>query len=109
VLLHVVARNRCIACGSATVFEHPRTGELINRSEEVVQALAEKLLDLRERGGEIVAQQGYGLPIASPQGIDAPQSLHQTRHATPLRFWCENFRHDRPSRPSRPAPSSRAR
>jgi hypothetical protein len=29
---------------------------LIDRSEEAVQALTEKLLDLRERGGEIAAQ-----------------------------------------------------
>jgi hypothetical protein len=38
------------------LFEHPRTGKLIDRSEEAVQALTEKLLDLRERGGEIAAQ-----------------------------------------------------
>lgn len=55
-LLHAVARNRCITCGTATMFEYPRTGKLIDRSEEAVRALTEKLLDLRERGGEIAAQ-----------------------------------------------------
>lgn len=55
-LLHAVARNRCIMCGTATLFEHPRTGKLIDRSEVAVRALTERCLDLRERGGEIAAQ-----------------------------------------------------
>jgi hypothetical protein len=55
-LLHAVARNRCIKCGTATLFQHPRTGRMIDRSEEAVQALTEKLLNLHERGGEIAAQ-----------------------------------------------------
>ena len=55
-LLHAVARNRCVTCGTATLFEHPRTGKLIERSEGAVQALTDRLLDLRERGGEIAAQ-----------------------------------------------------
>lgn len=52
-LLHAAARNRCIKCGTATLFEHPRTGKVIDRSEDAVQALTEKLLDLWERGSEI--------------------------------------------------------
>lgn len=55
-LLHAVARNRCVTCGSATLFEHPRTGKLVDRSEEAVQALTAKLLDLCERGDGISAQ-----------------------------------------------------
>jgi hypothetical protein len=55
-LLHAVARNRCITCGSATLFQHPRTGRFIDRSEEAVQALTEKLLDLGERGSDIAGQ-----------------------------------------------------
>ena len=55
-LLHAVARNRCINCGTATLFEHPRTGRVIDRSEDAVQALTEKLLGLCERGSEIAGQ-----------------------------------------------------
>jgi hypothetical protein len=44
-LLHAVARNRCIKCGTATLFQHPRTGRLIDRSEDAVQTLTEKLLE----------------------------------------------------------------
>jgi hypothetical protein len=55
-LTHAVALNRCIMCGNATLFQHPRTGKWIDRSDEAVQALTERLLDLRERGDEIAAQ-----------------------------------------------------
>lgn len=55
-MLHAVARNRCATCGTATMFQHPRTGKLVDRREEAVQALTEKLLDLCERGGEIAEE-----------------------------------------------------
>jgi hypothetical protein len=55
-LLHAVALNRCDTCGTATLFQHPRTGKVIDRGEEAVQTLTEKLLDLKERGGEIAEQ-----------------------------------------------------
>jgi hypothetical protein len=55
-LTHAVALNRCNRCGTATLFQHPRTGEYIDRSDEAVQALTERLLDLREAGDEIAAQ-----------------------------------------------------
>ncbi|MEU7971282.1 hypothetical protein AB0B48_04500 [Micromonospora sp. NPDC049089] len=55
-LTHAVALNRCISCGTATLFQHPRTGRYIDRSDEAVQALTERLLDLREAGDEIAAQ-----------------------------------------------------
>lgn len=52
-LTHAVALNRCIQCGTATLFQHPRTGRWIDRSDEAVHALTERLLDLREIGDEI--------------------------------------------------------
>ena len=55
-LTHAVALNRCVTCGSATLFQHPRTGKWIDRSDEAVQALTERLLDLRETGDEIAAR-----------------------------------------------------
>jgi hypothetical protein len=55
-LTHAVALNRCISCGTATLFRHPRTGKCIDRSEEAVQALTERLLDLREAGDEIAVR-----------------------------------------------------
>jgi hypothetical protein len=55
-LTHAVALNRCMRCGTATLFQHPRTGKYIDRSDEAVQALTERLLDLREAGDEIAAQ-----------------------------------------------------
>jgi hypothetical protein len=55
-LTHAVALNRCIRCGTATLFRHPRTGNYIDRSDEAVQALTERLLNLCEAGDEIAAQ-----------------------------------------------------
>lgn len=55
-LTHAVALNRCSRCGTATVFQHPRTGRRIDRSDAAVQALTERFLDLREAGDEIAAQ-----------------------------------------------------
>jgi hypothetical protein len=55
-LTHAVALNRCDRCGTATLFQHPRTGRYIDRSDEAVQALTERLLDLREAGDDIAAQ-----------------------------------------------------
>jgi hypothetical protein len=55
-LTHAVALNRCVTCGNATLFQHPRTGKPIDRSDEAVQALTERLLDLREHGDEVAAQ-----------------------------------------------------
>lgn len=52
-MLHAVALNRCVSCGTATLFQHPRSGKLVDRSEAAVQALTERLLDLGERGGEV--------------------------------------------------------
>lgn len=52
-LIHAVALNRCIACGTATLFQHPRTKKWIDRSAEAVQGLTERLLDLHETGDEI--------------------------------------------------------
>lgn len=52
-LTHAVALNRCIRCGTATLFQHPRTGKWIDRSDEAVQELTERLLDLRETGDKI--------------------------------------------------------
>ncbi|MFI7025748.1 hypothetical protein ACIBMZ_23835 [Micromonospora sp. NPDC049900] len=55
-LTHAVALNRCNRCGTATLFQHPRTGKYIDRSNEAVQALTVRLLDLREAGDEIAVQ-----------------------------------------------------
>lgn len=55
-LTHAVALNRCIRCGTATLFQHPRTGKWIDRSDEAVRALTEKMLDLREAGDSIAAR-----------------------------------------------------
>lgn len=52
-ILHAVALNRCANCGTATMFQHPRSGKLVDRSEAAVQALTERMLDLAEQGREI--------------------------------------------------------
>jgi hypothetical protein len=52
-LTHAVALNRCVECGTATLFQHPRTGKWVDRSDEAVRALTERLLDLRNTGDEI--------------------------------------------------------
>jgi hypothetical protein len=55
-LVHAVALNRCVECGSATLFQHPRTGRTVDRSDAAVKALTERLLNLREEGDEIAAE-----------------------------------------------------
>lgn len=52
-MLHAVALNRCVTCGTATMFQHPRSGKLVDRSEAAVQALTQRMLDLGDRGREI--------------------------------------------------------
>ncbi len=54
-LTHALALNRCSKCGTATLFQHPRTGKWID-SDEAVQALTVRLLDLREAGDEIASR-----------------------------------------------------
>jgi len=48
-----IALNRCSKCGTATLFRLPRTGQWVDRSEMAVQALTERMPDLREAGDEI--------------------------------------------------------
>lgn len=55
-LTHAVALNRCNRCGDATLFQYPRTGRYVDRSDNAVHALTEKLLDLREAGEEIATE-----------------------------------------------------
>lgn len=55
-LVHAVALNRCVDCGKATLFQHPRTGKTVDRSDAAVHELTETLLSLRETGDEVAAQ-----------------------------------------------------
>jgi hypothetical protein len=55
-IMHAVALNRCVECGNATLFQHPRSGTFVDRSDEAVQALIDRLLDLREQGVKVAEQ-----------------------------------------------------
>jgi hypothetical protein len=55
-IMHAVALNRCVECGNATLFQHPRSGRFVDRSEDAVQELTDRLLDLREQGIELANQ-----------------------------------------------------
>lgn len=57
-VLHAVALNRCVTCGTATQFEHPRSGKRIDRSDVAVQELTTELLDLIERGRALASRIG---------------------------------------------------
>ena len=55
-ILHALAVNRCATCGSAELFVHPRSGEVVDRNEEAVHALTSQALALREQGMPLADQ-----------------------------------------------------
>lgn len=55
-VMHAVARNRCVRCGTATAFHHPRSGHAVDRSAAAVQALTREVLQLIERGRALAGE-----------------------------------------------------
>lgn len=55
-IMHAVAVNRCVNCGSAEQFVHPRSGEFVDRTEEAIRALTTQVLALHDTGRPLADQ-----------------------------------------------------